>query len=630
MTKRYRKITAVLTSVLFLITDIKSYADFNLAAASQFSPLEREILYDVMKVKANLLYLLNEDPARHKTIRTFVDNVLEKNESKALLLKNSSEKEEDILYQFNEGMKFLDGCLVPCIAKGRKYWAYVTRSAEDQSYEVEAYLEDEKDRGLIGKMRAVRKEGSIYTDQELIDRDINEHERLIDWVLKKKAREGLLSSIPLENSLTQDVLSILREMNAETLYDEFRALSAEGKLFLVKGDNSSLKFAGHASDRGIYLVEGKGDNVPLLFWEIMKRCGTREEKENVIKDAVVKWLNGDTSVLKNSLPGINSMSFKVLKYTETRAYRGSEEKSSSDNLASFLVKWLSTDDREAFGNFLKIEAATPNKQFIFPAIVTHFVDRLMDNPVQFIPPERYEKFLLILQTYLSREKAMAWHCQEINALILNLRNMTAEKNRVYLETTVFITPNYTEIARGINQLFGAYRTEYFSGLPYSAYQESAQDLRALHHMRAADSVLEYFSAHKMGLEEVLNEIREIESAGLHPNYAFYLYTQFLGKVFSEQAKDLFSRLLNGELGENTPPFEDALNTFRKGSQNIPGVFRVLLDRKPKHHQTAAYIRSPGKVTQGLPRSELAPIVIENLLNKFAEDGNYENFITKFY
>ncbi|MFH1395669.1 MAG: hypothetical protein ABIH09_05890 [Candidatus Omnitrophota bacterium] len=317
----------VLVLVLMLCFENICFSHENISPESIFGPLNSEQVNQIGELEAHilmkLLYTLKKGTnllEQAKTGREVQDITIKRpyDQTRELVVAYDLQKVQE------ESKSLPDGYyIVPSTYDDVRYYHFIKFS--DESYNVETFTEQEYlklNKDLLKNLipLPVRKEAKRIKSKR-------KHEIEIDSIIWKKAKQGYLKKIQNNAPIIGELLELINGLEVESLKNEIQTLIKRNQIFLITGDVENLSFVGHASDRGIYLVKGKGDNLPVLFWEIMKFRGLKQEQELGIRTQILRWQKNKKDkptieVLKKYL--VKNRRETLLKDYPDRAYWGAE------------------------------------------------------------------------------------------------------------------------------------------------------------------------------------------------------------------------------------------------------------------------------------------------------------------
>ena len=317
----------ILLLVFMLCFENVCFSHENLATESIFGPLNGEQVNQIGELEAHILM---------KLLHTFKNgtNLLEKAKTgqkiKNITFERPYDQTKEITIEYKlhkiqkESKNLPHGYyIVPSIYNNTQYYHFIRFSNED--YGIETFTEQEYlklNKNLLQNLvpLTVRKEDKRIKAKR-------KHEIEIDSFIWKKAKQGNLEIIQNNASMITELSTPIDSLGIAALKNEIQMLIDKKRFFLITGDVETLSFVGHASDRGIYLVEGKGDNLPVLFWEIMKFRGAKQEQQLGVRAEILRWQKNKKNestieTLKNYL--VRNVRKTTLRNYPHRAYWGTE------------------------------------------------------------------------------------------------------------------------------------------------------------------------------------------------------------------------------------------------------------------------------------------------------------------
>ena len=299
-----------------------------LSPESVFSPLNCEQVNQIGELEAYILMeLLREDKQnginlleQAKTGQQIQDIVIKRpyDQTMELIIAYDLQKIQEESKSLPYGYY-----IIPSTYNNIKYYHFIKFS--DKKFDIATFTEQEYSRLNKNLLKSLVPLPERKEDKRIKDK--RKHEIEIDSVIWEKAKQGNLEIIQNNASIIEELLTLINSLGIEDLEKEIQTLIKRKQFFLITGNIENLSFVGHVSDRGIYLVKGKGDNLPVLFWEIMKFRGLKQEQELGVRTQVLQWQKN-----KNHKPTIETLKNYLAKNTRKtslreyprRAYWGTE------------------------------------------------------------------------------------------------------------------------------------------------------------------------------------------------------------------------------------------------------------------------------------------------------------------
>ena len=318
----------ILILVFMLCFENVCFSHENLAPESIFGPLNGEQVNQIGELEAHILMKLL-DASKNGT--NFLEQAKIGRSIQDIVITRPIDqtKELTVVYDMQKVQKeskiLPNGYyIVPSTYDSIQYYHFIKFGEETYdiaTFTAEEYSRLNKDRLKDLAPLPTRKEGDWIKGKR-------KHEIEIDSIIWEKSKQGNLKQIQNTDLIIKELLTLVSSLEIKELNDQIQTLIERNRFFLITGDVKKLHFVGHASDRGIYLVSGKGENLPALFWEIMKFRGAKQDQELGIRAQILKWQKNKNDkptieTLKNYL--IKNRRETTLRNYPNRAYWGTDE-----------------------------------------------------------------------------------------------------------------------------------------------------------------------------------------------------------------------------------------------------------------------------------------------------------------
>jgi len=318
----------ILILVFMLCFENVCFSHENLAPESIFGPLNGEQVNQIGELEAHILMKLL-DASKNGT--NFLEQAKIGRSIQDIVITRPIDQTKELTVAYDmqkvqKESKILPNgyYIVPSTYDSIQYYHFIKFGEETYdiaTFTAEEYSRLNKDRLKDLAPLPTRKEGDWIKGKR-------KHEIEIDSIIWEKSKQGNLKQIQNTDLIIKELLTLVSSLEIKELNDQIQTLIERNRFFLITGDVKKLHFVGHASDRGIYLVSGKGENLPALFWEIMKFRGAKQDQELGIRAQILKWQKN-----KNDKPTIETLKNYLrknrrettLRNYSNRAYWGTED-----------------------------------------------------------------------------------------------------------------------------------------------------------------------------------------------------------------------------------------------------------------------------------------------------------------